>query len=70
MNKPAESLEAFEAGLAIRPKRLNALYGAGIAAEKSGNKEKAIYYFQELTKTIDPASTRKEIVYARSFARN
>jgi tetratricopeptide (TPR) repeat protein len=68
MNKPAEALVAFETDLVSRPKRFNALYGAGLAAERSGDKEKARNYFNELLQITEPGSERKEIAAIRSYA--
>jgi hypothetical protein len=34
-----KALEAYKADLRTHPKRLNGLYGAGLAAERSGNRE-------------------------------
>ena len=35
--QPQQALEAFEAVLKVAPKRFNALYGAGSAADAAGN---------------------------------
>jgi len=48
MNKPAEALDAYEADLRKNPNRFNGVYGAGIAAEKSGDKTKAKSYYRQL----------------------
>jgi tetratricopeptide (TPR) repeat protein len=68
MNKPDKALEAFEATLQKHPNRFNALYGAGIAAEKSRNMQKAKTYYHQLTSianSINP--TRPELKKARLF---
>ena len=67
MNKPALALEAYESVLKTHPNRLNGLYGAGVAAQKSGNKEEAIAHFKKLATTTTPNSTRQEVQNARSF---
>ncbi|QCW98939.1 tetratricopeptide repeat protein [Aggregatimonas sangjinii] len=68
MNKPEEALMAYEENLNKTPKRFNGLYGAALAAERSGNKEKAIHYFQELIElTKNSSSLRPEIVEAKEF---
>ena len=67
MNKPALALEAYESVLKTHPNRLNGLYGAGVAAQKSGNKEEAIAQFKKLATTTTPNSTRQEVQNARSF---
>jgi tetratricopeptide (TPR) repeat protein len=41
MNKPELALEAFQLDLKTHPNRFNALYDAGAAAKKIGNREKA-----------------------------
>ena len=51
MGEFAKALEAYEADLKRHPGRFNGLYGAGLAAKKSGKKEKAITYFQQLVTT-------------------
>jgi hypothetical protein len=53
--------------LKTHPNRLNGLYGAGVAAQKSGNKEEAIAHFKKLATTTTPNSTRQEVQNARSF---
>ena len=37
LEKPVEAIEAYEASLQISPNRFNSLYGAGRAAELTGN---------------------------------
>lgn len=49
MDDNTNALQAYEAVLAKCPNRFNSLCGAGKAAEKSGNKEKAIYYYKQLS---------------------
>jgi len=68
MHQPEKSLEAYEEVLQRSPNRFNSLYGAGIAAEKNVNKEKAIYYFKQLSEMVGTANcNRSELSYARSF---
>jgi tetratricopeptide (TPR) repeat protein len=52
MNKPGKALEAYEANLVKHPNRFNGLYGAGLAAERSGNQEKANFYYQALFNNV------------------
>jgi len=62
------ALLAYEAILKKSPNRFNSLYGAGKAAEKSGNTQKAIFYYTQLSKTIDTIkSDRPEVQDIRSF---
>ncbi len=68
MNKPALALENFELGLKTHPNRFNGLYDAAIAAEKTGNKEKAILYFKKLVEISDPKNCKRmELNDAKSF---
>jgi tetratricopeptide (TPR) repeat protein len=68
MNKPAEALAAYEAGLQKHPNRFNALYGAGLTAEKAGNIQSAIsYYTQLLAITGKDNNNRSEVVQAKVF---
>jgi tetratricopeptide (TPR) repeat protein len=68
MNKPTDALAAYEANLKTHPNRFNALYGAALASEISGDKEKAKYYYSQLlTITISPSSNRTEIEKAKLF---
>ncbi len=62
MNKPLEALRAYEEDLAKHPNRFNGLYGAGLAAEKSGNSGKADFYYRQLLTIADPVrSDRPEL---------
>ncbi|HYP17149.1 MAG TPA: hypothetical protein VEQ65_08050 [Opitutus sp.] len=66
--KPADALAAFEAVLGASPNRLNSLYGAGLAAERSGNSAQARRYYEQLlvvASAADPAVERVE--HARKF---
>lgn len=68
LGKPADALAAYEGVLRGSPNRLNTLYGAGLAAEKSGDPTKAREYFGQLAavgSTADAGNSRVE--YARSF---
>ncbi|MBC7904298.1 MAG: hypothetical protein H7Y27_12790, partial [Gemmatimonadaceae bacterium] len=66
MKKPAEALTAYEASLKTHPNRFNGLFGAGMAAELSGNSEKAKTHFQQLV-SISGGSERIEVRKAKSF---
>lgn len=68
MNDNENALQAYEAVLTKCPNRFNSLYGAGKAAEKSGNKQKAIYYYKQLSTITDLAnSDRQELFDVRKF---
>jgi tetratricopeptide (TPR) repeat protein len=64
LNKPADAFAAYEACLATRPNRFNSLYGAGAAAEKTGDTQKMNTYYTQLL-SIAPASTREQIENAK-----
>ncbi|MVM34776.1 tetratricopeptide repeat protein [Spirosoma sp. HMF4905] len=49
LGKPTEALAAYETDLQKHPKRLNALYGAGLAAKAVGAAQKANAYFSQWT---------------------
>ncbi len=60
MNDPVRALAAYEKTLQTHPNRFNALYGAGLAAQKSGNSQKSSFYFQQLF-TLAGNSKRPEM---------
>jgi hypothetical protein len=68
MNEPAQALEQFEATLTKEPGRFRALYGAGRAAQFSGNPETSKRYFGELLKVCGHADRpgRAEILEAQT----
>ncbi|MEO7765926.1 MAG: hypothetical protein ABIS01_00825 [Ferruginibacter sp.] len=62
------ALKAYETVLTKCPNRFNSLYGAGVASERSGDKQKASFYYRGLLSLTDPAkSNRPELAAARSF---
>jgi tetratricopeptide (TPR) repeat protein len=65
--RAGEALAAYEASLITDPLRLRSLDGAGRAAAKMGNADKARDYFSRLVAMADPASTRPEVVSARQY---
>lgn len=68
MGKPAMALVAYEKSLQISPNRFYSLYGAGYAAELSGNKEKATKYYQELINVAANAdSPRPRVDKAKEY---
>ncbi|MFT7606248.1 MAG: hypothetical protein ACI8VT_003848 [Saprospiraceae bacterium] len=68
MNKPSEALEAYVLDLKGHPNRFNGIYGAAIAAKKTGDMEKAKSYFENLLKlTKGTNSDRIEIKEAKAF---
>ena len=62
--RPQESLAEYQAALKIAPNRFNALYGAGLAAEVSGDSGSAMRFFQKLTE-VAVGDERPELVAAR-----
>ena len=70
LGKPARALGAYAADLQTHPNRYNGLYGAGLAALRSHDKEKARHYFRQLLSITDPAgSDRPGLLVARKFAK-
>lgn len=65
MNKPWEALVAYKADLKRHANRFNALFGAATAAEKSGNNNLAIQYYNKLIEIAAPDSNRPELQVAR-----
>ena len=64
---PADALREYESALRSAPNRFNGLYGAGRAAENSGQPAKARAYYQSLLAISDPASRRPEVAEAKAF---
>ena len=70
MNEPAKALVAYEADLEKHSLRFNGLYGAGLAAERSGRPDKARYYYGKLVAQAGPSEpARRELVLARDYLR-
>ena len=68
MNKPALALENFELDLKTHPNRFNGLYNAALAAQKTGNKEKATLYFKKLVEISDSKNCKRaELNNAKLF---
>lgn len=66
--QPMFALDAFEADLRTAPGRLNALYGAGRAAERAKNLSKAQSYFSQLVANCQQADPKHPAVReARAF---
>lgn len=66
--QPALALEAFEADLRVAPGRLNGLYGAARAAERTGDFGKAENYFSRLIANCPQADAENPAVReAREF---
>jgi tetratricopeptide (TPR) repeat protein len=67
MGNPALALQAYQEDLRIHPNRFNGLYGAGKAAEKSGDRLQAVRYYQKLLDQSATHSRRPEIADAKQF---
>jgi hypothetical protein len=68
LNKSEEALRIYENGLNTHPNRFNGIYGAASAARDSGNKEKAILYFNQLIELCKNSnSDRPELIDAKLF---
>ena len=68
-NEPAKALIAFETNLKKEPNRFKSVYGAGLAAERSGNTQKARTYYAQLVKICERGDTpeRPPLTHARAF---
>jgi hypothetical protein len=68
MNRPAEALVAYERDLQGQPNRFNGIYGAAVAAKRSGQAEKSKLYFEQLLNMADTdESNRPELVEAKQM---
>jgi len=65
-------LKEFEAVLTKEPNRFRAIYGAGRAAQASGDREKAGRYFSDIVKLCERADTppRAELAESQRLARS
>jgi tetratricopeptide (TPR) repeat protein len=62
------ALQAYEATLNKSPNRFNSLYGAGKAAEKIGDKQKAINYYKQLSAiSTSVNSDRQELIDVKKY---
>ena len=63
-----KALEAYEADLRKHPNRFNGLYGAGLAADRTNNRQKAIQYFEQLALVAGSSnSKRTELLFVKAF---
>jgi len=68
LNQSGPALREFEASLAAEPNRFHSLFGAGRAAELSGDTVKAKGFYGTLVKLCDRADTeRPELQQAKAF---
>jgi hypothetical protein len=69
--KPADALSEYEKSQVREPNRYRSLYGAGQAAAKAGNQEKARYYFAKLVEMAGPGVRSSDLQTIRQYiARN
>jgi tetratricopeptide (TPR) repeat protein len=68
-NEPVKALAEFEANLKKEPNRFKSVYGAGRAAEQSGNLRKARTYYAQLVKICERGDKpgRAALDQARAF---
>jgi tetratricopeptide (TPR) repeat protein len=65
---PAQALKEYEAVLQTTPNRFNSLYGAGRAAELTGNRQKARAFYRKLTTICGHAKAqRPELQRAKAY---
>ena len=68
MNRPEQALVEYEAELKVSPNRFNSLYGAGRAAEITGQPGKATAYYQQLLKACAGGNSRRpELAHVQGF---
>jgi tetratricopeptide (TPR) repeat protein len=68
MKRPAEALQEFEASQKHEPNRLRGLYGAGKAAEQSGDMAKARTYYEKVVVLTQKANAeRPDLKEAKAF---
>jgi tetratricopeptide (TPR) repeat protein len=66
LGRPAEALPQYEASIAKEPNRFRGLYGAGLAAERAGDRARARGHFEKLVAiSVQSDATRPELAYAR-----
>ena len=66
LGKPADALAQYEASIAKEPNRFRGLYGAAVAAERSGDKARARVHYEKLAAvTKGVQSTRPELARLR-----
>ena len=66
LGRPAEALPQYEASIAKEPNRFRGLYGAGLAAELSGDRVRARGHFEKLAAICAQSDgTRPELARAR-----
>jgi tetratricopeptide (TPR) repeat protein len=67
LGRSAEALAEYERSQVRDPNRMRALYGAGLAAAQSGDKEKARRYFGRVAQLAGTSDTRLELRKVRDY---
>jgi len=71
LNQPAQALKEFEASARHEPNRFRGIYGAALAAARTGDSAKARAYYGKLAKLAAKGDPRPELQRARTWlARN
>lgn len=65
--QPAEALAEYERSQVRDPNRLRSLYGAGLAAAQTGNREKARYFYARVALLGGSSNSRPELKQARDY---
>jgi tetratricopeptide (TPR) repeat protein len=66
LGRPEEALVQYEAAIVKEPNRFRGLYGAGLAAERAGERARAKGHFQTLLVVASqPTATRPELAHAQ-----
>ena len=64
---PAEALAQYERSQVSDPNRLRSLYGAGLAAAQSNNRDKARMYYSRVSQLVGTSDARPEFKQAREY---
>jgi tetratricopeptide (TPR) repeat protein len=64
---PAEALAQYERSQINDPNRLRSLYGAGQAAQAANNRERARYFYDQVSQMIGNSSSRPEFKQVRDY---
>ncbi len=67
MRQNEAAFREYKAVLEKSPNRFNSLFGAGLAAEKSGDTVNAVFYYKNLLTMAEPGSDRPELIAAMAF---
>ena len=68
---PAEALEEYQRSQVRDPNRLRSLYGAGLAAEQAGKRDKAKEFYGRVAQLAGSSDSRPELAKVREYlARN